>query len=105
MLMTLLPGLSFAVISGLISLSTSMELRRADYTATCQDIAASVSSASKVHYNGQCIQYLLPEEGLSNVKGRPNTLRITSIGLLPVLKLLHAPLSLRMLRMSELLQV
>ncbi|KAG2359557.1 hypothetical protein BDR07DRAFT_1462477 [Suillus spraguei] len=44
--MTFFPGLSFAVISGLISLSASTGLRRADYTATCQEIAAS--SASKV---------------------------------------------------------
>lgn len=50
--MTLLPGLSFAVISGLIGLSASTELRRADYTATCQEIATAVSSASKVYYNG-----------------------------------------------------
>lgn len=50
--MTLLPGLSFAVISGLIGLSASTELRRADYTATCQEIAAAVSSASKVYYGG-----------------------------------------------------
>ncbi|KAG1744278.1 FAD dependent oxidoreductase [Suillus lakei] len=50
--MTLLPGLSFAVISGLIGLSASTELRRADYTATCQEIAAAVSSASKVYYSG-----------------------------------------------------
>ncbi|KAG1836291.1 FAD dependent oxidoreductase [Suillus subalutaceus] len=50
--MTLLPGLSFAVISGLIGLSGSTELRRADYTATCQEIAAAASSASKVYYIG-----------------------------------------------------
>ncbi|KAG1744277.1 FAD dependent oxidoreductase [Suillus lakei] len=50
--MALLRGLSFAVISGLIGLSASTELRRTDYTATCQEIAAAVSSASKVYYNG-----------------------------------------------------
>ncbi|KAG1778041.1 FAD dependent oxidoreductase [Suillus placidus] len=53
--MTLLRSLSFAVISGLIGLSASTDLirtRRADYTATCQAIAAAVSSASKVYYSG-----------------------------------------------------
>lgn len=50
--MTLLPALIFAVISGLIGLSAATELQRADYTATCQEIAAAVSSASKVYYSG-----------------------------------------------------
>ncbi|KAG2068765.1 FAD-binding domain-containing protein [Suillus decipiens] len=50
--MTFFPTLSLAVISGLIGLSVSTGLRRADYTTTCQAIAANVSSASKVYYSG-----------------------------------------------------
>lgn len=36
----------------------STELRRTDYTATCQEIAAAVSPASKVYYSGSA-QYIL----------------------------------------------
>lgn len=50
--MIFLPGLIFAVISGLNGLSAATELQRADYTTTCQQIAAAVSSASKVYYSG-----------------------------------------------------
>ncbi|KAG2359550.1 hypothetical protein BDR07DRAFT_1462475 [Suillus spraguei] len=50
--MAFFPTLSLAVISGLIGLSVSTGLRRADYTATCQAIAANVSSASNVYYSG-----------------------------------------------------
>lgn len=66
--MTLLPGLIFAVISGLTGLSAAAtELQpRADYTATCQQIAAAVSSESKVYYSGEPIRYSLLQEGLSH---------------------------------------
>lgn len=99
--MTLLLGLSFAVISGLIGLSMSTELRKADYTATCHEIAAAVSSASKVYYSGKCSRHSLPQEGPNYVQGRPITLWIIIIGPLPIFNFLHAPLSLQMLRMSE----
>ncbi|KAG2359547.1 FAD-binding domain-containing protein [Suillus spraguei] len=49
--MTLLQG-PFAAISGLIGLFASTGLQSTNYNATCQAIAASVSSASKVYYNG-----------------------------------------------------
>ncbi|KAG2359562.1 FAD-binding domain-containing protein [Suillus spraguei] len=50
--MTFFPTLPLAVISALIGLSVSTGLQSADYTATCEVIAASVSSASKVYYSG-----------------------------------------------------
>jgi hypothetical protein len=56
--MIFLPGLIFAVISGLNGLSAATELQRADYTTTCQQIAAAVSSASKVYYSGERIRYI-----------------------------------------------
>ncbi|KAG2144148.1 FAD dependent oxidoreductase [Suillus bovinus] len=52
--MTLLSSLSFTVISGLIGLSASTELQKAEYTVTCHEIAAAVSFASKVYYSGGC---------------------------------------------------
>ncbi|KAG1744285.1 FAD dependent oxidoreductase [Suillus lakei] len=47
-------GLSFSALAGLISLSASTELQKTDstYSATCNEIAAAISSASKVHYSG-----------------------------------------------------
>ncbi|KAG2063980.1 FAD dependent oxidoreductase [Suillus decipiens] len=50
--MTRLLEVPLSAISGLIGLFVSTGLWRADYNATCSEIAASVSSASKVHYNG-----------------------------------------------------
>ncbi|KAG2068762.1 FAD-binding domain-containing protein [Suillus decipiens] len=49
--MTLL-SVPLAAISGLIGLFTSIGVQSTDYNATCQAIAASVSSASKVYYSG-----------------------------------------------------
>ncbi|KAG1860272.1 FAD dependent oxidoreductase [Suillus subalutaceus] len=67
----LLPVLSFTVISGLIGLSASTELRRADYTATCQKIAAAVSPASKVYYSGSP-QYIDDNEHWATTGSQPS---------------------------------